>query len=721
MYKFNKKLIVPLVTLTCLSLFSGCGNKTKIVGGEAAKLLVMNERLDSATLKNANFNFNYSNSINKKSKQRDVSSKSKVRDVNVSRGPKLSKTGTTSKKDGNKITWTTFNEYSNAISYFDSFVSSIDEQTKNAAETIDETKERVDGYNVWVKGMSYENLLQVNPEQDLVMRRSNSHYQIISRTINEQGTEVFDVYQREIGLDSETRVRKVGDYRYEYANIQERADFEHYFIADKSRGYWMIQSPGNEHQFSTTVIKEDRVYEYTINVDVNSIDLIKVITADQKCDVLNIMGNYFTIYAGAISNIDHLSIEVNDDEICNMSEYEYDGNSKIKVLYNSDDKEYTVIGKGSADVHLKDGKTLKQGDQFVSGKVEFDKGYVSGNADGPIAELTIRVEGDTLKDRINNFAQFLKEANISFVRDYNSIMDSINVACDDSYAAINSVAWNDVSIETVEKYANARKLEKEKMKYYSSKYEEVKDNTVLSKNQQGTLDKNTKFPYVTSSSFNANYQDNIVTINSSNLKVDDLTLFEQGKKYSVEYALAEFDETSEGYSSLIPIANDKTSTTYSGENQISVNSSNVNFTLPVPQVGNYELVSYIVNEEGIRVTRPQPVKVGDVKNNQISIHNYTAEVSKSSEGLLSVVSKINENLVLEIKDPKASYTYSELYKLLSSEAYNYGVVSKDNMEKLNDASNFVKLNGNENYLTSGTYRLAFTNQNNKVVYVSLSF
>ena len=259
------------------------------------------------------------------------------------------------------------------------------------------------------------------------------------------------------------------------------------------------------------------------------------------------------------------------------------------------------------------------------------------------------------------------------------------------------------------------------MKYYSSKYEEVKDNTVLSKNQQGTLDKNTKFPYVTSSSFNANYQDNIVTINSSNLKVDDLTLFEQGKKYSVEYALAEFDETSEGYSSLIPIANDKTSTTYSGENQISVNSSNVNFTLPVPQVGNYELVSYIVNEEGIRVTRPQPVKVGDVKNNQISIHNYTAEVSKSSEGLLSVVSKINENLVLEIKDPKASYTYSELYKLLSSEAYNYGVVSKDNMEKLNDASNFVKLNGNENNLTSGTYRLAFTNQNNKVVYVSLSF
>ena len=45
---------------------------------------------------------------------------------------------------------------------------------------------------------------------------------------------------------------------------------------------------------------------------------------------------------------------------------------------------------------------------------------------------------------------------------------------------------------------------------------------------------------------------------------------------------------------------------------------------------------------------------------------------------------------------------------------------KDNIEKLNESS-WVKLNGNENNLTSGTYRLSFTNQNDKVVYVITSF
>ena len=45
----------------------------------------------------------------------------------------------------------------------------------------------------------------------------------------------------------------------------------------------------------------------------------------------------------------------------------------------------------------------------------------------------------------------------------------------------------------------------------------------------------------------------------------------------------------------------------------------------------------------------------------------------------------------------------------------------EHIEKLNDSAAWVKLNGNENNLTSGTYRLGFTNQNDKVVYVSITF
>ena len=56
---------------------------------------------------------------------------------------------------------------------------------------------------------------------------------------------------------------------------------------------------------------------------------------------------------------------------------------------------------------------------------------------------------------------------------------------------------------------------------------------------------------------------------------------------------------------------------------------------------------YIVDEEGIRVTRAQPVKVGTVESTEINAHNYIANVSKSEEGFLNVNSKLNENVVLK--------------------------------------------------------------------------
>ena len=715
MKNYKKKIIIPLVTMACLSLFTGCSKDT-LVGSDAAKLLVMNERLDSKKITGLSLDLNYSNIVSKKS---NINRKSKVRDINFSNGPKLSKTGTKSVKNGNTITWSTFNEYSNSISYFDSFIENIDRETKYASEIVDEVKNNIESNNVWVKNISNEKLLQVNDEEDLLIEREDNYYKMISRTINEQGSETFDIFNYTGSINSEHRVRKLGDYRYEYSNVQEDADFTHFFIADKSRGYWVIQSPINNTQFSTTIIKEDRVYDFTVNLDIKDIPSIKVITSDRKSDILDINYNTFSLYVGSLTNIDHLSMEVSDSEIANLEGYDF-ANDNASVLYDSDDKVYMTTGTKSPSVHLKNGKVIKPNDKFAGGKVEFSRAIASGNADGIIANIELSIDGKTLEERISYFEQFLKETNISFVRDYDQVINSIKTAHNDASAAINSISWNGLNIENERVYAEAIKIEKDKMDYFINKYEDVKDNTVISKNQQGSLDKNTTFPYITKSSFNSSYSDSEVKVTSTSLKVDDLTLFEQGKKYSIEYALAEFNDENNGYFNLIPVKRDINYTTYSSGNSFEVTSSNVDFVLPVPQVGTYELVSYIVDEEGIRVTRAQPVKVGTVESTEINAHNYIANVSKSDEGFLNVNSKLNENVILELNKEKVSYTYSELYRLLSSEAYVYGVVNKDNIEKLNESS-WVKLNGNENNLTSGTYRLSFTNQNDKVVYVIATF
>ena len=715
-----KKISVVLLSLLVTSILSGCGNGGKIVGSDAAKLLLVEERLDSESLKDSKINFSFlSNSLNisKKSSSKVPSIKAKrVGDVEAKRAD--NETGVEAKKQGNKIIWTNFEEYSNAISYFDSFVNNIERQSKNAGRLIDEAKNKIDSNNVWVKSLLYDLLLQVDSNKDVVMRRDNQSYEIVTRSTNEQGVDVFDIFNGDSESEYGRRVRKLGDYRYEYSYISDDGAFEHFFIADKSRGYWVVQSPVNGHQFSMTIIKDDKCYDFTTDVGSNEIGMIKVITSDTKCDIGSLHYNTFNFYPGAFKNIESLSIDVDESEILSLDSYDTSGYDGYKVLFYTKDKEYTTIGDTSVDVNLTNGKTLKVNDEFVNGKVKFAISSVDGNADGMLPRISFEVEGKTNEEKIANLEKFVEETGLEFIRSNEEIFSSIRAACQDAKASLNSISWNGINIDNIESYADAIEIEKNKLPAFSSMYKEVKDNTVLSRNQQGTLDRKTSFPYVISSSFNADYKNNVVSIANASLTVDDFKLFENNKEYNIQFALAQYNEQEEGYFALLPLDVENLKyATYTGQDKFTISLNNLSFVLPVPSMGDYELVAYVSDKDGIRVTRPQPVKFNSVETNEISVHNYTAEVSKTDEGYLGISSSLNDNVVLDIENPKDSYTYSELHRLLSTEAYNYGIPSSEDIEVMDSSSNWVKVNTSSNNLTSGTYRLAFTNQNNLEVFV----
>ena len=715
-----KKISVVLLSLLVTSILSGCGRGEKIVGSDAAKLLLVEERLDSKSLKDSKINLSFlSNSINinRKSSSKVPSIKAKrVGDVGVKRAD--NETGVEAKKQGNKIVWTNFEEYSNAISYFDSFVNNIERQSKNAGRLIDETKNKIDSNNVWVKSLLYDLLLQVDANKDVVMRRDNQSYEIVTRSTNEQGVDVFDIFNGDEGSQYGRRVRKIGDYRYEYSYISDDGAFEHFFIADKSRGYWVVQSPVNGHQFSMTIIKDDKCYDFTTDVGSNEIGMIKIITSDTKCDIGSFHYDTFSFYPGAFKNIESLSIDVDESEILSLDSYDTSGYEGYKVLFYTEDKEYTTIGDTSVDVNLTNGKTLKVNDEFVNGKVKFAISSVDGNADGMLPRIAFEVEGKTNEEKIANLEKFVEETGLEFVRSNEEIFSSIRAACQDAKASLNSISWNGINIDNTDSYADAIEIEKNKLPAFSSMYKEVKDNTVLSRNQQGSLDRRTKFPYVISSSFNGDYKNNTVNLNNVSLTVDDFTLFENNKEYNIQFALAQYSEEEKGYFALLPLEVENSKyVTYTGQDKFTVSLNNLSFVLPVPSIGDYELVAYVSDKDGIRVTRPQPVKFNSVESNEISVHNYTATVNKTDEGYLGVHSELNDNVVLEIENPKDSYSYSELHRLLSTEAYNYGIPSSEDIEVMDSSSNWVKVNTSSNNLTSGTYRLAFTNQNNLEVFV----
>ena len=715
-----KKISVVLLSLLVTSILSGCGRGGKIVGSDAAKLLLVEERLDSKSLKDSKINLSFlSNSINinRKSSSKVPSIKAKrVGDVGVKRAD--NETGVEAKKQGNKIVWTNFEEYSNAISYFDSFVNNIERQSKNAGRLIDETKNKIDSNNVWVKSLLYDLLLQVDANKDVVMRRDNQSYEIVTRSTNEQGVDVFDIFNGDEGSQYGRRVRKLGDYRYEYSYISDDGAFEHFFIADKSRGYWVVQSPVNGHQFSMTIIKDDKCYDFTTDVGSNEIGMIKIITSDTKCDIGSFHYDTFSFYPGAFKNIESLSIDVDESEILSLDSYDTSGYEGYKVLFYTEDKEYTTIGDTSVDVNLTNGKTLKVNDEFVNGKVKFAISSVDGNADGMLPRIAFEVEGKTNEEKIANLEKFVEETGLEFIRSKEEIFSSIRAACQDAKASLNSISWNGINIDNTDSYADAIEIEKNKLPAFSSMYKEVKDNTVLSRNQQGSLDRRTKFPYVISSSFNGDYKNNTVNLNNVSLTVDDFTLFENNKEYNIQFALAQYSEEENGYFALLPLEVENSKyVTYTGQDKFTVSLNNLSFVLPVPSIGDYELVAYISDKDGIRVTRPQPVKFNSVESNEISVHNYTATVNKTDEGYLGVHSELNDNVVLEIENPKDSYSYNELHRLLSTEAYNYGIPSSEDIEVMDSSSNWVKVNTSSNNLTSGTYRLAFTNQNNLEVFV----
>lgn len=712
-----KKISILLLVLTCTALLSGCSNGEKVVGSEAAKLLLANERLESEKLKKVNIDILNTNTPKKAKRMSRINLNAKK--INSRKGK--SEIGSKVNKDGNTYTWTDFGEYSNDISYFESFVKSIEQQTNEAGKIIDSAKSKIDSNDVWVKSLMYQELLNVSSNEDVVIRRNNNYYQIVKRTTNTEGEEIYDSFQAELDKTYGTRVRKLSDYRYEYSHISEENDFEHFFIADKSRGYWIAQSPFNEREFSTTVIKDDMCYEFTVDMEDNNISTLQVLTPDQKYDVVNIIGDSFEFYAGAFTNIKSMSMTTTEDKVINLSDYDYSG-TDYHLLYDDSTKQYYTTGNKSADVNIDGGLTLKVGDKFVNGNVEVTRGLVAGLADGMYGEFSIDVKGNTLKEKIDNVKGFINETGLKFVRDQESVLKSIELAYADAQTAVHSIVWNNNLLDSVEKYGDSRNLEKEKLLSFNNLFSEVKDNTVLSRNQQGSLDRKTKFPYIVKSSFVADYKENIVTIQNTSAKVNDFTLFENGKEYKLQFALAEYSEEEQGYFDLIPIETTNPFTTaYNGQEEFSVTASNLEFVIPIVSEGQYELVTYISDDEGIRVTRPQPVKFNSIESNSVDVHNITIEINKTDEELLNVTSRINNNVVLQIENPKQTYSYTELYKLLTTEAYKYGIVTSTEIEKLNNDNSWSKVNSTDQALSNGTYRIEFSNSVNEKVYVTTSY
>ena len=117
------------------------------------------------------------------------------------------------------------------------------------------------------------------------------------------------------------------------------------------------------------------------------------------------------------------------------------------------------LREGICNYLSKNGVTLKEGNKYANGKVTYSRSVVSGNADGMLATISVEVEGETEAEKIANFKNFINETGIKFVRDNDSVIKSIETAFKDGKVASNSISWNDININNISVYADAKRVD----------------------------------------------------------------------------------------------------------------------------------------------------------------------------------------------------------------------------------------------------------------------
>ena len=152
-----------------VSSFSGC-NKIKVKDGtEAAKILLANERLDGSDLRKDGNIF----TKGKKAFERIKTETQKY-------SKRLEEEGVKSKfnKSGNTYSWSDAPDYSNFLSFFNSYAENIEHNADVGSKLIDSTKKNVRIVNKWIEvGMfSDEEILLIveeNTEQIIMKQKTN--------------------------------------------------------------------------------------------------------------------------------------------------------------------------------------------------------------------------------------------------------------------------------------------------------------------------------------------------------------------------------------------------------------------------------------------------------------------------------------------------------------------------------------------------------------------
>ncbi len=624
-------LLSTLALTACNPLGGLLGNPGGITGTAAAKILLARSRLKESDLTDSE---------------------------NLLKNEEALEQSLAAFRQGTAQLLSQYEESSNTASYFENIQTGVASNAQQMADLIRMIKTDIRVVGKWIV-MSEKNslLLTVDAEGETIYEKHEFGYIICKRTQTPSGKDRYEIFREEDTCTA--RLIYIPDEFFQMANFFPQEDFDsHVVIGDKSNGYWTLYEPRSNGQYFGSVLNGKVCYQFDVSPYAES-PVVTVISGDRKCDILRYSAGSFSCLPGAFNGIEAITAPAGE----------------------------------WGDMRLSNGTTVRTGDTFAEGKIEF-----RGAVNSEFPEFILRTTTPDLEGQLADFAAGLQEMGLTCRRNLNDVLNGLRNAAAVQNQFEKSYVWNGYPATQP---AEALKAEQASFPQFRDMLTEAESLDKISINDQEALNANIDFLSVSAlNPGTVSYKNRRITVGNLTLTAQKGALLEKNEAYTVVLALAGAAGSEKtlassktggatllgglmplagtaDFSAIIPLQTESTATaTYNGEGDLTVTLSAA-VDLPRLDVGSYTLVAYLATAEGIRVSKPAPVLLNNALKDSGTFPGTDFSFGAGNDGAVTVTYSENDDLVVSVEAKEGGYTYGELKTMMEAKIPEGATIAKD--------------------------------------------
>ena len=469
-----KKLLTSLLALViALTPLVGCKTKgndrQSVAGKEAARLLLAEERLNAGLLKKDGDIFDKGveamNTLSDRAIENLAATtpegyrvqvrSTRARTIRPTTEPivTLEREGSFGEEKGNigkveivgdSVVWSNFGEVSNSYEYFLNLTNCIVSNAEIAAETIDYVKKNLRTVDkvIGLGDAIYYLSVTENSELMIFHDEPNGILNVVRRYRNEDGRDVYELYAEDATTGFVQRMTYIPGVRYEL-----KID-DVYFVARSDKGYWenyIVVDTGDHFNTSYLIMKDDICYSFHGIGEIPESVPITILSADRQTDILN-LESFESQVAVRLS-------------LCAFDGVASISAPKADVDFGPNYEFAAVSGTENVVIHLENGKTITSSTTSADRKVRVNDIMVGSYAYGYAPELTLRIEGDTYSDCLQNLKSFLRQYGLTCRRDIDAVLAGVTRAAEEIQSICRYLAWNGVVVSNPDAIREAIAIE----------------------------------------------------------------------------------------------------------------------------------------------------------------------------------------------------------------------------------------------------------------------